>query len=122
MIPTFLITKFGPTGAKFAFFGGIAALIALALLLTYCTGRSDGKAGEVNAQLNREIKVQGQIGDANTNAAGARVEDATTIQNQAQELRDATVNATSPDDARVKRGCVILRQQNRDTSGIAACR
>lgn len=119
MIPTFLITKFGPTGAKFAFFGGIAALFALACLLTYCAGRSDGKAGEVNAQLNREIKVQGQIGDANTNAAGARVEDATTIQNQAQELRDATVNASSPEEARLRRGCAIMRQQGRTLP--AAC-
>lgn len=122
MIPTFLITRFGPVAAKIIFFGGIVALVALALTVTYCSGRSAGKTGEVVKQQAREIKVQAQVGDANTNASAARVDDAVNLQTQAQELKDATSNATSPADARVRRGCVILRQQGRDTSGIAACR
>lgn len=102
----------------------IAAVVVIIACLTvaYCTGRSAGKSGEVIKAQDREIKVQTKVNDANENAAGTRVEDATKLQQQQQEIEDAVRNAKGPDDVRAKRGCVILRQQGRDTSAIPACR
>lgn len=100
---------------------GVVMLGAI-LLLAYCTGRSDGKSGEVIKAQDRQIEVQAKVGEANENAAGTRVDDATRLQAQQQEIEDAVRNAKGPDDVRAKRGCVILRQQGRDTSAIPACR
>jgi hypothetical protein len=121
MIPAFLVAKLGDAGAKVAFYGGIALLILLLFLLAYCSGRHDGKTGEVNGQLKREVQVQNQVGSANENASSQRVTDAVKQEQQKQELSNASQGATSPDDARRRRGCVILRQQGRDTSKLAEC-
>lgn len=99
---------------------GVVILMCV-LLLAYCTGRMDGKSGEVIKQQDREIKVQTKIGDANTKASDTRVDDATRLQRQQQEIEDAVRNSTGPDDVRAQRGCVILRQQGRDTLSIPAC-
>lgn len=122
MIPTFLIQKFGPLASKLIFFGGIALLAGALLLLTYCTGRSDGKTSEVVKQQEREIQVQQNLGNANENASTARVKDAVKAEQQKKELNDAIKDTNSPDRARALRGCIILRQQGRDTINIPACR
>jgi len=121
MIPAFLISRFGAQGAKVVFFGGIVLLALLAGLAVYLLGRGDGKAGEQLGAAKREIQVQAQVGDANTNAAAARVEDAVRTEQQTKELSDALKATNNPDRQRALRGCVILRQQGRDTSGIPAC-
>lgn len=121
MIPAFLVTKFGKTGAKLVFFGGVVLVLLLAALVIYFMGRSDGKQGEVVGQLTRENKVQIRVGDANTKAADTRVKDAVRTEQQTKELSDALKATEDPDRQRALRGCVILRQQGRDTSRIPAC-
>lgn len=101
---------------------GIVVIIGACLLLAYCTGRSDGKKNEVISQQKREIEVQQKVGTANENSASKRLDDITKLQQQQREIEDAVRNASSPDDMRAKRGCVILRQQGQDTSAIPACR
>lgn len=97
---------------------GLAAALALCLLLAFCMG--GGRERE--KQAGRTIKQQQKVGQANENAAGARVTDAVRIEREKQELDDAIANSTDADDARRRAGCVILRQQGRDTSAIPACR
>lgn len=122
MIPSFLIARFGPAGAKIAFFGGIAALLSLFLLLAYCSGRTDGKTGEVVKQQEREIETQRDLGKANESAAGTRVEATVRAAKQQKELTDALQTTNDPDRRRALRGCVILRQQGRNLEDVPACR
>ena len=113
-IRSFLSTK-GPW-----LLAGVVMVGAL-LLLSYCTGRSDGKRGEVIGQQEREIETLDKVGKANEKAAEQRVNDSEYGAAQQKEIEDAVRNAKGPDDVRAQRGCVILRQQGRDTSRIAAC-
>ncbi len=83
----------------------LALLIACMLVLSKCR---DNTAEQVDQQT---IKVQGDIGDANTNSSAARVEDAVTAEKQTQELDHAIENTTTDDARRRARGCAILRQQ-----------
>jgi hypothetical protein len=99
-----------------------AAIVAALLTLAFCSGKQARKSGEVVKEQARTIETQQRVGDANTNASAARVDDAVTIEHQKQELHDAVENATDPDDARRRAGCVILRQQGRNTAAIPACR
>lgn len=122
MIPAFLVEKFGPVASKIIFFGGIVAFVAALLLLSYCSGGSDGKTGEVVKQQEREIQVQQDLGKANENASTARVQDAVKAEQQKKELNDAIKDTNSPDRARALRGCIILRQQGRDTFNLPQCR
>lgn len=121
MIPSFLVSRFGEKSARLAFYGGIAALVALVLLLAYCTGRGDGKRVEVVKQQERTIEVLEDVGEANEAAAGTRVADTKRIALNEKELADALKAETDPDTRRVLRGCIIMRQQGRDTTGIPAC-
>ena len=121
MIPAALIERYGPQGAKAVFFGGIALLVGLVVLLTYCTGRSDGKRVEVVKQQERTIEVLEDVGEANDTAAGTRVADATRIALDERELTDALKTETDPYTRRTLRGCIIMRQQGRDTSDLSAC-
>lgn len=121
MIPAFLVKRFGPAGAKAVFYSGLAIMLVVILTLAYCSGRQDGKTGEVVKQQEREIEVQRDVGDANTKSADQRVEDAVKAEKQQKELADALKATTDPDRQRALRGCVILRQQGRDTSRIPAC-
>ena len=98
-----------------------ALLIVVLLSLVYCTGRKDGKSGEVIEQQEREIETQAELGKANDGAAETRVEDAVEAVKQEKELNDAIKATQNPDRQRALRGCVIMRQQGRDTSGIPAC-
>lgn len=99
---------------------GVVILLIL-LSLAYCTGRSDGKKDEVIGQQQREIETQDKVGKANEGAADRRLSDYQYSAEQQKEIEDAVRNAKGPDDVRAQRGCVILRQQGRDTSRIPAC-
>jgi hypothetical protein len=115
MIPAALLKKYGPYAA--------IALVAIGILsLTYCEGKKSGKTGEVIQQQEREIETQEKLGEANVGAADRRVEDAKKAVEQEKELIDALKTTQDPARQRVLRGCIILRQQGRDTSSISACR
>ena len=70
----------------------------------------------------REVETQRDLGRANDNAGDQRVKDATTAAQQERELSDALKATNDPDRQRALRGCIILRQQGRDTANIPACR
>jgi len=116
---------FGPVIAFLGKVPGWVWLVLLSLLVlggVYWAGSSAGKKDQTAKAAQTEVKTQQSINNADNNAAAARVTDAVRLQQQTQELKDAVRDAKSPDDARTKRGCAIMRQQGRDTSGIAACR
>lgn len=121
MIPTFLVTRFGPKLAGLIFYGSLALIVVAIVGVVYFTGRLDGKSGEVVKEQGRTIEVLNQVGAANENASAARVEDASRRAQQKQELNDAIKTATSPDDLRRRRGCAIMQQQGRDTSRLSEC-
>ena len=98
------------------------ALVVVILTLTYCSGKSAGKSGEVIKQQKREIQTQQDLGRANEKAGGRRMEDAVRSTAQQKELEDALAASKDPDRQRALRGCIILRQQGRDTSHLPACR
>lgn len=98
-----------------------AALFGILLTLAYCEGRSTGKTGEVVKQQTRELKVQTKVGEANDGAAASRVADETRIALEEKELKDALDLTLDPDARRLIRGCIIMRQQGRDTTDIPAC-
>lgn len=107
--------KFGPYIA-------VAAMVVAVLTLAYCNGRSAGASREVNNELERTNEVQRQVGEANEVAGKARLEDRLTITQQKKELDDAIATGEDADTLRRRRGCLILRQQGRDTAGNPACR
>lgn len=107
---------------KIALYLAIALGVLAIVGLTYCTGRHDGKTGEVAKEQARTIQVQKDVGAANENAATARVADATKAEQQKRELQDALNITSDPDKQRALRGCIIMRQQGRDTKDIPACR
>jgi len=109
------LTKWWP-----ALLAGVVIIGILAYV--YFEGKSAGKTGEVAKQVQRENEVQVKINDANENASAARVEAATKLEQQQRELEDVQSEAGSVDAVRIKRGCVILRQQGRDISKVPACR
>ena len=90
-------------------------------LAIYLRGVSAGKSVEIVKQVTRENEVQLKINAANEKAAEARVEASLEIQKQAEELKDAEQDVETLDSLRIKRGCVIMRQQGRDVSKIPAC-
>jgi len=99
-----------------------AALLTTLLTLAYCKGSSAGRQGEVVQQQRREIQTQQDLGKANENAADQRMVDASRSAAQQKELEDALAASKDPDRQRALRGCIILRQQGRDTSHLPACR
>jgi hypothetical protein len=110
-----------PFLAKYGIYIGLALLVAGILGLAYCEGHKSGKSGEVVHEQQRTIQTQQEVGVANENAAGARVADATKAVQQKKELDDALHATNDPNRQRVLRGCLILRQQGRDTKNIPAC-
>lgn len=104
--------------AKYWPYALIAAAVAVLLTLTYCEGRKSGKSGEVVKEQARTIQVQQEVGNANENAAGARVADATKAAQQEKELKDALDASKDPARQRVLRGCLIMRQQGRATKDL----
>lgn len=122
MPPAFLVTRFGPAGAKAVLWGG-AAILAFALLsASYWFGRVDGVRGAKIEQLEAERELEKQASKADANAADRRVTDAVRNTQQEKELKDALEATNDPDRQRALRGCVILRQQGFDTIAIPACR
>jgi hypothetical protein len=108
---------------KYGVYVAIAGLVILILSVTYCTGSKAGKQSEINDQLERTIETQKKVTDANENSANSRVQDRVTIEQQQKELDDAI--SQSREDSitlRQRRGCLIMRQQGRDTSNLASCR
>lgn len=103
-----------------ALLAGVVIIVAVTVI--YFRGYSAGKTGEVVKQVQREAEVQVEINNANENASAARVEAATKLEQQQRELEDVQSEAGSVDALRIKRGCVVLRQQGRDISKIPACR
>lgn len=111
-----------PFLAKYGIYIGIVLLVIAVLTTAYCEGHKAGKSGEVVHEQARTIQVQREVGGANENAAGARVADATKAAQQEKELTDALHSSNDPSRQRVLRGCLIMRQQHRDTKNIPACR
>lgn len=111
-----------PFLAKYGIYIGLVVLAALALFIPYCVGHKAGKTGEVAHEQARTIDLQQKVGVANENAGTARVADATKAVQQERELKDALDASNDPARARVLRGCLIMRQQGRDTGNIPACR
>ena len=99
-----------------------ALVLVSVLSLAYCKGQSAGKSGEVVKQQKREIQTQQELGRANEKAGDRRMEDAARSTAQQKELEDALAASKDPDRQRALRGCIILRQQGRDTSNLPACR
>lgn len=100
----------------------IALAGALLLTLAYCQGKSHGKSEVEQKHLEAEIKILEEIGKANEHASATRAEDAIKIADQEKELQDAIESGADPSTIRARRGCIVLRQQGRDTSSIAICR
>lgn len=121
IVPAFLTKRFGKDAGVIMLVLGFVISLGLILLLAYCQGRDDGRSGEVIEQQKREIEVQQDLGEAAAASAEARVRDAVRAEQQKKELQDALEATSDPDRQRALRGCVILRQQGRDTSGIPAC-
>lgn len=120
MIPSLLTVKHF-LQSKWTWLAAGVVIMALLLTLSYCTGKEDGSKDEVIKQQDREIEVQGQVSGANDTASDQRLRDYQYGAEQQREIEDAVRNAKGPDDVRAQRGCVILRQQGRDTSRIPAC-
>lgn len=100
----------------------LGALLVVGILgLAYCEGHKSGKSGEVVQEQKRTIQTQQEVGNANENAAAARVSDTQKSDAQKKELDNALQSSNDPDRARIERGCVILREQHRDTKNIPAC-
>lgn len=111
--------------AFFSRYGLYLAIAAAVLVLSvglYFLGKETGHTDAKFEGAKREIELRGDLQGASDNAAVERVKDAVTDQQQRKELDDALQATESSDKQRASRGCVILRQQGRDTSGIPACR
>lgn len=102
--------------------GGALLLLILILSLTYCAGRKDGKNGELVGQQERTIELQQDAAGAASTAADARVTDTVTIAEQKKELDDAIKAAEDPATLRIRRGCIIMRQQHPTAAAAPACR
>lgn len=109
------VTQVGP------FLGG-ALVLLLVLTLAYCAGRSAGKGSEVADQQERTIKLQEDEARAAATAAADRLTDQLELDQQKDDLDAAIQDHENPDVLRARRGCLVMRQQGRDTAGIAACR
>jgi Flp pilus assembly protein TadB len=113
--------KLGASTGELLFWLFAILAVALVLSLAYCAGQSNGKSGSVIQQQAQEIEQQREVQQANNQAADQRVKDAVKAEQQTKELQDALKATDDPDKQRALRGCVILRQQGRDTSAIPAC-
>ena len=99
---------------------GVLAIVTI-LGLAYCEGHKAGKSGEVVQEQKHTIQVQTEEGNANENAAAARVADTAKSAQQEKELSDALKSTSDPNRARVLRGCIIMRQQHRNLKNIPEC-
>lgn len=109
-------------GSKLIAGGAALLLLILVLSLTYCAGRKDGKTGEVVEQQERTIELQQDAAGAASTAADERLEDTVTIAEQKKELDDAIKAAEDPATLRIRRGCLVMRQQHPGAPAAPACR
>lgn len=102
---------------------GAAALFLLIVVLglTYCAGRKDGKTGQVVEQQKNTIQLQQDAAGAASTAADARVRDTVTIAEQKKELDDAIKTQEDPATLRLRRGCLVMRQQHPGAALPPAC-
>lgn len=94
-------------------------IVAVVVLLNTCAPRSEVRRVEANTRV---LVIDGT---AKETAAEERLTDTTTINDRKEERANATATLpdTRPSDRRVRRGCVILRQQGtRDADLPVACR
>lgn len=106
--------------------GGMA--IALALALAVCWwgwSNAADKRDELRLELRAaEAEIELLKLDAGLKEAAAteREADNTTLRNEERELSDARTHEGDDADARrIRRLCVVMRQQGRDTSDVPAC-
>jgi len=101
----------------------LVLIIGLVLMLTYCSGKRDGRA-QIEQQIDRaNEKAEARNKVANERANDARVTDGQAVLELREELTDAVEDTpdTMPTERRIARGCVQLRRSGRDTSTIPAC-
>lgn len=94
-------------------------IVAVVVLLNTCAPRSEVKRVEANTRV---LVIDGTAKEA---SAEERLTDTTTINDRKEERANATATLpdTRPSDRRVRRGCVILRQQGtRDADLPVQCR
>ena len=94
-------------------------IVAAVVVLNTCAPRSEVKRVEANTRV---LVIDGTAKEA---AAEERLNDTTTINDRKEERANATATLpdTRPSDRRVRRGCVILRQQGtRDADLPVQCR
>lgn len=118
MIEGLTLAAVGDFLKKYWIWFALALFVIVVLLWVYHAGGSS----EVVKQQDRTIQTQIKVNTANENSSAIRVEDTVKLDQQKQELQNAIDNASNDDDARRKSGCVVLRQQGRDTATIPACR
>lgn len=107
--------------SKYGVYLGIVVVAIVILSLAFCEGKKSGRAGEVIDQQERELDFKAAEGDAQTEASKTRVEDVVRVAMEAKELTDALEAETDPYKRRVLRGCIVMRQQGRDTSSVPQC-
>lgn len=94
-------------------------IVAAVVVLNTCAPRSEVKRVEANTRV---LVIDGAAKEA---AAEDRLNDTITINDRKEERANATATLpdTRPSDRRVRRGCVILRQQGtRDADLPIQCR
>lgn len=100
----------------------IASVIGLLLLfVAFSLGHIMGKKSAAMQLAKANVEALATASASAEVIAEQRVDDAELILRQEQELKDVQQGCASDADCRVRRGCVILRQQGSDTSGIPAC-
>ena len=101
-------------------FAGVALLFGALIMLAFCSGEKSGGNKEIIGQQERTIELDGKVTKADEKASSDRTADQKRLNEQQKELEDANTEQ-NPDDRRTKRGCLIMRQQGRDTSEIPGC-
>ncbi len=104
---------FAPT-----FWLGVVALLLALNGVTYCKGRSDGKALEARKWEAAQAKADKAAGEANVAAAEARASDAAT-NTKAEEARNEAI-AQNPDDPYRALACQRLRQAGKHAAAASA--
>ena len=100
-----------------------ALVVVIGLVAGLCVlSRCNGEQGAVISQQRADAKTNVEVKRADTTASEQRVVDEVKLVKQEEELNDAIEATEDADRTRALRGCVILRQQGRDTSRIPGCR
>jgi hypothetical protein len=109
--------------AKWQLALGAVALLILALTLSYCEGRKDGRAIEQAKWAREQSKAERKQAESTTQATVERITETRTITIK-QKARDNAIQATDddkPSAASNALNCERLRQAGADISHIPAC-